>query len=101
MTVGLRVLRDERLQRRLGLIVQGLQPEGPAYTLRRLGLSSFALNSTAPTPYSLWGTPRPSPRVPPPTSVSSTSTSRSPPMRSLSGRTMPTRSLCNSWKAVS
>lgn len=47
--------------------------------------------------------PRPSPRVEPPTHVSSTSTwpVRSPPMRSRSGRTMPARSLWRIWKAVS
>jgi len=51
----------------------------------------------------LWWMPRPSPRVLPPTHVSSTSTCSfgRPPMRSWSGRTMPARSLCRMPKAVS
>src|SRR5271166_4909934 len=59
--------------------------------------------STAAATSVLWWMPRPSPRVLPPTHVSSTSTCSfgRPPMRSWSGRTMPARSLCRMPKAVS
>src|SRR5208283_5823434 len=59
--------------------------------------------STAAATSVLWWMPRPSPRVLPPTHVSSTSTCSfgRPPIRFWSGRTMPARSLCRMPKAVS
>ena len=85
-------LNDDRPIR---VAISGTPPEWASLCLAARFSASFrSRTSTAPTTTALLWTPRPSPRVRPPTKHSSTSTGCSVPMQSRSGRTIPARSLC-------
>lgn len=84
----------DRKKRRIKVVCRYQQYEGANRIVSRVLAGQC---STAPASRHLWWTPRPSP----PTSVSSISTGRRGPLRSRSGRTIPARSLCRIWKAVS